>query len=102
MHLTAQGFQGDTAWAWPSPIAQMIKNLPVNAGDAGLILGSGRFPGGGNGKPLQYSCLENSMAMESGRLQSMGHKRAGHNLATKQEEHVHVVRGDQRKTHTPA
>ena len=59
MHLTAQGFQGDTAWAWPSPIAQMIKNLPVNAGDAGLILGSGRFPGGGNGKPLQYSCLKN-------------------------------------------
>ena len=37
---------------------------PTNAGDArdtGLILGSGRFPAEGNGNPLQYSCLENSM-----------------------------------------
>ena len=30
-------------------------------GDAGSILGSGRFPGEGNGNPLQYSCLENPM-----------------------------------------
>ena len=30
-------------------------------GNVGSILGSGRSPGGGNGKPLQYSCLENSM-----------------------------------------
>ena len=42
----------------------MVKNLPNNAGDAkdvGLIPGSGRSPGVGNGNPLQYSCLENSM-----------------------------------------
>ena len=32
-----------------------------SAGDMGLITGSGRFPGEGNGNPLQYSCLENSM-----------------------------------------
>ena len=32
-----------------------------NAGDPGLIPGSGRFPGEGNGNPLQYSCLENPM-----------------------------------------
>ena len=32
-----------------------------NAGDPGSIPGSGRFPGEGNGKPLQYSCLENPM-----------------------------------------
>ena len=32
-----------------------------NAGDPGSIPGSGRFPGEGNGNPLQYSCLENSM-----------------------------------------
>ena len=32
-----------------------------NAGDPGSILGSGRSPGGGNGNPLQYSCLENPM-----------------------------------------
>ena len=32
-----------------------------NVGDPGLILGSGRSPGEGNGNPLQYSCLENPM-----------------------------------------
>ena len=38
--------------------------MPANAGDTrdtGLILGLGRSPGGGNGNPLQYSCLENHM-----------------------------------------
>ena len=35
--------------------------MPANTGDAGLIPGSGRSPGGGNGNLLQYSCLENSM-----------------------------------------
>ena len=42
----------------------MVKNLPANAGDArdaGSIPGSGRSPGVGNGNPLQYSCVENSM-----------------------------------------
>ena len=43
-------------------MALLVKNPPANAGDvkhAGLILGSGRFTGVGNGNPLQYSCLEN-------------------------------------------
>ena len=44
-----------------SLVAQTVKNVPANAGDAGLIPGSGRSPGGGNGNPLQYSCLENPM-----------------------------------------
>ena len=35
----------------------MVKNLPVNAGDAGLMPGLGRYLGRGNGNPLQYSCL---------------------------------------------
>ena len=42
----------------------VVKNLPAStedAGDTSLIPGSGRSPGGGNGKPLQYSCLENPM-----------------------------------------
>ena len=38
-----------------------VKNLPTNARDVGLILGLGRFPGEGNGNPLQYSCLGNPM-----------------------------------------
>ena len=39
----------------------MVKNLHANAGDSGLIPGSGRSLGGGNGNPLQYHCLENPM-----------------------------------------
>ena len=39
----------------------MVENLPTNAEDAGSIPGSGRSPADGNGNPLQYSCLENSM-----------------------------------------
>ena len=42
----------------------MIKNPPTSAGDLrdeGLISESGRSPGGGNGNPLQHSCLENPM-----------------------------------------
>jgi len=45
-------------------MALVVKNLPGNAGgitDEGLIPGSGRSPGGGNGNPLQYSSLENPM-----------------------------------------
>ena len=45
-----------------------VENLPVNAGDAGdtgLIPGSGRSPGGGNGNLLQYSYLGNSMDREA-------------------------------------
>ena len=42
-----------------SPVAQLVTNLPANAG--GSIPGSRRFPGEGNGNPLQYSRLENSM-----------------------------------------
>ena len=45
----------------------MVNNLSANAGDArdvGLIPGSGRSSGEGNGSPLQYSCLENSMGEE--------------------------------------
>ena len=37
----------------------VVENLPASAGDTGSIPGSGRSPGGGNGNPLQYSCLEN-------------------------------------------
>ena len=39
----------------------MVKNLPDNAGDLGLIPGLGRSPGDGNANTLQYSCLGNPM-----------------------------------------
>ena len=43
------------------PSGTLVKNPPANAGDTGLIPGLGRSPGEGNGYPLQYTCLENSM-----------------------------------------
>ena len=43
------------------PSGSAVKNLPASVGDLGLIPGLGRSPGEGNGSPLQYSCLENSM-----------------------------------------
>ena len=39
----------------------VVKNLPASAGDPGSIPGLGRSPGGGNGNPLQYSCLDKPM-----------------------------------------
>ena len=45
------GFPGDS----------VLKNPSANAGDLDSISGSGRSPGGGNGNPLQYSCLGNPM-----------------------------------------
>ena len=43
------------------PDGAVVKSLPAHAADTGSILGLGRSPGEGNGKPLQYSCLENPM-----------------------------------------
>ena len=43
------------------PSGSEVKNLLCDAGDPGLIPGSGRSLGEGNGNPLQYSCLENPM-----------------------------------------
>ena len=48
-------------YAMGFPSGSMVKNLPANAVDAGSIPGLGRFPGEGNRKPLQYSCLDNPM-----------------------------------------
>ena len=47
-----------------SQVGLVVKNSPASAGDIkdeGLIAGSGRYPGGGHGNPLQCSCLENPM-----------------------------------------
>ena len=49
---------------WASQVVLVVKNPPPSAGDirdVGLIPGLGRSPGGRNGNPLQYCCLENSM-----------------------------------------
>ena len=57
------------------PGGAVVKNLPavqeLREGDPGSIPGSGRSPGGGNGNPLQYSCLENPM--DRGAWQATAH-----------------------------
>ena len=63
--------------------AAYIKNLPVNTNagavrDTGLIPGLGRFPGEGNGNPLQYSCLENPVGRGGCWATFIGLQRVGH------------------------
>ena len=48
------------------PSGSVVENLLANAGDAGSIPGSGRSPGEGNGNPLQYSCLDNTIDRGTG------------------------------------
>ena len=76
----------------------MVKNLTANAGDVGdkgWIPGSGRFPGGGNGNPLQYSCLENPMDREAWQATIHGITKVGHDwpracLCTHVSMHTHT------------
>ena len=51
-----------------SQVAQVVKNIPANAGDirdTSSVLGMGRSSGGGRNNPLQYSCLENPHGQRS-------------------------------------
>ena len=54
------------------------KESACNAGDLGSIPESGRYPGEGNGNPLQYSCLENSMDRGPRQATVHGVTRVGH------------------------
>ena len=62
----------------------MVKNLPTNAGDMGLIPVLGRGPGEGNDNPLQYSCLEIPWTEEPDGLQTGGCKESD------VTEHTHI------------
>ena len=67
----------------------MVKNPPANAKDMrdmGLISGSGRSPGEGNGDPLQDSCLENPRDRETWWATVHGVRRVGHDLVIKPPE----------------
>ena len=70
------------------PGGSVVKNTPAHAGDVGLIPGSGRSPGEGNGNPLQYSCLGNPMDRGVGGLQSMGLQESWTRLSKR--AHIHV------------
>ena len=69
----------------------MVKNLPDNAEgarDMGLIPGSGRSPGGGNGKN-EYSCLENPM--DRGALQATVHRVTESDMTERTHTHIALV-----------
>ena len=71
-----------------SQVVLVVKNPPANAGgpgDVSWIPGSGRSPGGGNGNPLQYSCLENPMDRGACGLQSTGSQ-----SQTRLSTHTHI------------
>ena len=75
------GFHGGSA----------VKNSLTNVGDAGLIPKEGRSFGEGNGNPLQYSCLGNSMGRGDWWAIAHGdHKRIRHDLANKQYSIVYM------------
>ena len=67
-----------------SQLTLVVKNLPASVGDAGLIPGLGRSPGGGPGNLLQYSCLENPVDRGACRatVSPWGHKESGTAEAT--------------------
>ena len=68
------------------------KESTCNAGNKGLIPGSGRFPEGGNGNPLQYPCLENPMDRGAWRAIVHGVARVGHSLVMKPPLPPHYTR----------
>ena len=60
-----------------------MQETTCSVGDLGSIPVWGRSPGGGNGNPLQYCCLENPMDRGAWRAAVCGVARVGHNLVTK-------------------
>ena len=73
----------------------VLKNLPANAadtGDGGSIPGLGRTPGVGNGNPLHYACLENSMNKGDwwGAVYQRGSQSVRHDRVTGHELYIHA------------
>ena len=74
-------------------MASVVMNLPGNGGDtrdASLIPGLGRSSGAGNGIPLQYSCLEDSMGSGAWRITVRGITKNQTQLSTDTDTHVHL------------
>ena len=68
---------------WFVGVCSVGKESACNIGDLGLIPGSGRSPGEGNGNPLQYFCLENPTDGGAWGATAHGVTRVGHDLAIK-------------------
>ena len=74
-------------------MVQLVKNPPANTGDTkdmGLIPGSGRSHGEGNGNPLQYSCLKNSMDRGLWQATVHGVAKSQTQLNTHTHTHTHI------------
>ena len=80
------------------PGGSVVKNPPANAGDVSSIPGSGRFPGEGNGNPLQYFFLENPM--DRGDWQAMVHGVAKSRTQPKKEKISHTHTHTHTRVHT--
>ena len=75
-------FMAQTPLAKGFPCSSVGKKSACNAGDLSSIPGSQRSPGGGNGNPLQFSCLENPMNRRAWQATVCGVVRVRHDLAT--------------------
>ena len=92
LFILANGFWKFLKDTSASQVALVIKNLPANAGDirdAGLIPGSGRSPGEGNGNPLKYSCLESHGQRSLDGYSPWGHNRIKHEWSNLAYRHTH-------------
>ena len=65
----------------------VVKNLPANAGNIDSIPDLGRSPGVGNGNPIQYSCLENSVYRRSWQIIVRGFAKS----QTQPNMHAHII-----------
>ena len=70
----------------PQNGGSVVKNLPDNAGDLGLIPGCRRSPGEGTGNPLQYSCLGNSVDRGAWQATVHGVERVKYDLVSQQQQ----------------
>ena len=79
-------------------VALVVKNLPSNEGDVGSILGSGRFPGVGNGNPFQYPCLGNSMNRGTSQATVHGVAKSQTRLSDWAQARLHITKLFQEKS----
>ena len=80
-------------------VVLVVKNPPASARDSGSIPGSGRSPGEGNGNPLQYPCLENSMDRGTWRATVNGVTKSWTRLSD--QAHIPHSNGSSLETHYP-